>query len=280
MRKIILGLVATAAIAAPLALATSAQAVTTTSDASTCVPVTEVTEVNHVEYKYKLKVGTGHIKWSTENVSSMSFGDVEYVRDGNKTQTIIDVAAVDGVNCEIPFPANPLTGLKGISPTAVIPVPAGTEKYTFGPVTNNIRIGGRIATTVTAKPGYVFPGGVTTKSYYATVDNTGYVFLSDPSMRINLPDEFDTPIMAGLWSTKVTVTIVNDTAVDKSLQYELVQEDGRVWVMSATFTDGQPGNVVKAGESRVFTFDAMYNELIASGADVPDDLTFDFGFAA
>ena len=85
-----------------------------------------VAEVNHIEYKYKPAVGNGHIKWSTENVPTKDFGGVAYVRDGNKTQTFIDtpaVAAVDGVNCEIPLPANPLTGLNGISPNMTVPTP-------------------------------------------------------------------------------------------------------------------------------------------------------------
>ena len=37
---------------------------------------------------------------------------------------------------------------------------------------------GRIGTTVTTKPGYVFPGGLTSKVFAATPDNTGYVFFS------------------------------------------------------------------------------------------------------
>ena len=55
-----------------------------------------------------------------------------------------------------------------------------------------------------------------------------------------------------------------------------MQDGDRVWVERAIFTDGQPGNVVKAGESRVMTFDVWHN--VVSGADVPDDLTLDFGF--
>ena len=74
----------------------------------------------HIEYKYKLAVGTGHIRWSTEDVLTKDFGGVAYVRDSIKTQTIIDtpaVQAVDGVTCQIPLPANPLTGLKASART-------------------------------------------------------------------------------------------------------------------------------------------------------------------
>ena len=90
MKKFILGGLAAGAVIAPIALtAGSANAATTTSSDPACVPVTEqaaVAEVNHIEYKYKPAVGTGHIKWSTENVPTKDFGGVAYVRDGNKTQ--------------------------------------------------------------------------------------------------------------------------------------------------------------------------------------------------
>ena len=96
------------------------------------------------------------------------------------------------MNCEIPLPANPLTGLKGISPNMTVPTPAGTEKYTFSPVVNHIALNGKIGTTVTAKPGYVFPGGLTSKVFAATPDNTGYVFYSQiVGHHINLPNVFD-----------------------------------------------------------------------------------------
>ena len=292
MKKFILASLAAAAVIAPMAVATSAHAVTTTSAAPDCVPVTEVAavaEVNHIEYKYKPVVnGTGPTHWAlSEQGTSIFVNGVAYVRDGVKTQTVIDspaVAAVDGVTCEIPFPANPLLGLKGISPIAVIPTPAGTEQYTFGPVTNNIRIGGRIATTVTAKPGYVFTGGVTTKSYYATVDNTGYVFYSQTvGHHINLPDVFDIEHAGEFaegtyWATKVSLTIVNDTNTDQEfrIRYADVQDGDRVWVQGTRFTDGLPNNVVPANSSRPFEIEVWHN--VVSGADVPNDLTLDFGF--
>ena len=245
MKKIILGLVAAAAVAAPLALtAGSASAATTTSIDPACVPVTEkaaVTEKSHIEYKYKPAVGNGHIKWSTEDVPTKDFGGVAYVRDGVKTQTIIDspaVAAVDGVNCQIPFPANPLTGLKGISPNMTVPTPAGTAKYTFSPVVNHIALNGKIGTTVTTNPGYVFPGGLTSKVFAATPDNTGYVFYSQiVGHHINLPDAFDIErdresAGHGYWSTKVSLTIVNDTNTDQEfrIRYADQQDGNRVWV--------------------------------------------------
>ena len=115
------------ALTALIATAGSASAATTTSPDPACVPVTEkaaVAEVNHTEYKYKPAGGTGHIQWSCDNVPTMTRRR-DLHRDGVKTQIVIDspaVAAVDGVNCEIPFPANPLKGIKGISPTMTVPI--------------------------------------------------------------------------------------------------------------------------------------------------------------
>ena len=292
MRKTILGLVVTAAIATPLALATSAQAANNLSSDSGCTPVTEIFAApakTHIEYKWTpVKSNAGPTQWTdvdapanTPETFIVKGANVNYFRDGVKTQTVIDtpaVQAVDGTTCVIPLPANPLTGLNGISQNMTVPTPEGTAKYTFSPVVNHVALNGKIGTTVTTNPGYVFANGVTSKVFAATPDNSGYVFLSDPSRHINLPDVFDISIMEGLWSTKVAVTIVNDTAAAGNFQYELVQEDGLVWVTNDTFTDGQPGNVIEAGASRAFTFDAMYN-VYPSGADVPDDLTFDFKLA-
>ena len=290
MKKLVLGLVATAAIATPLVAATSAQAATTTSTDPVCMPVLEkaaVAEVNHIEYKYKPAVGNGHIKWSTANVPTTYFDGVAYIRDGVKTQTVIDspaVAAVDGVNCEIPLPANPLTGLKGISPNTVVPTPAGTARYTFSPVVNHIALNGKIGTTVTTKPGYVFPGGLTSKVFAATPDNTGYVFYSQMvGHHVNLPDVFDIEHAGEFaegtyWATKVPLTIVNDTNTDQEfrIRNDEVQDGGRVWVQGTRFTDGLPNNVVSANSSRPFEIEVWHN--VVSGADVPNDLTLDFGF--
>ena len=172
MRKILLGLVATAAIASPLALATSAQAVTNLSTDPACTPVTEVigvAEVNHPEYKYKPAVGSGAVKWSTTDAATLTFGGVGYVRDGAHTRTIIDVPAVqavDGVTCVIPLPANPLTD------ASVIPgfvTPSDTDKFTWGTLTDHRLLNGKVGIRVTAEPGYVFAygGGTLTSKVFA-----------------------------------------------------------------------------------------------------------------
>ena len=90
-------------------------------------------------------------------------------------------------------------------------------------------------------------------------------------MHINLPDVFDiehTEYTEGTyWATQVKVTVINDTDTDREfrVRYVDVQDGDRVWVERAIFTDGQPGNVVKAGESRVMTLDVWHNAVSGVG---------------
>ena len=80
------------------------------------------------------------------------------------------------------------------------------------------------------------------------------------------------------WATKVRLTIINDTNTDQEfrIRYVDVQDGDRVWVQGTRFTDGLPNNVVPANSSRPFEIEVWHN--VVSGADVPDDLTLDFGF--
>ena len=122
------------------------------------------------------------------------FGSVAYNRDGVRRRPYRQPGChrVDGVNCRITLQANPLTGLNGINPNMKVPTPAGTEKYTYSPVGNHIALNGKIGTTITTKPGYVFPGSQTSKVFAATPDKTGYVFYSQMTgHHINLQDMFD-----------------------------------------------------------------------------------------
>ena len=73
------------------------------------------------------------------------------------------------------------------------------------------------------------------------------VRFSDTSGKhINLPDVFDiehTEYPEGTyWSTKVKVTVINDTNTDREfrIRYADVQDGDRVWVERAIFTDGLP----------------------------------------
>ena len=69
MRKIILGLVATAAIASPLALATAANADSVSTD-STCTPVAAKPATTKTVYKYTpLKSSDGPTQWDTVNAA-------------------------------------------------------------------------------------------------------------------------------------------------------------------------------------------------------------------
>lgn len=170
MKKTIVGVVAAAAIVAPLALAASAQAVTTKSTDPDCTPVLEqeaVAEESHLEFKYVLEEGNGHIQWATESKETMEFDDVEYVAEYNKkgdhkTRTVIDVPgvdAVDGVTCVIPLPDNPLTDASVID--GFVP-PSDTEKVSWSELTDHRLLNGKVGITVTAKPGYEFAYGNST----------------------------------------------------------------------------------------------------------------------
>ncbi len=99
MRKILLGLAATAAIATPLAAATAANA--DTLSGSTCTPSDATKAVTHIEYKYIPKVsGQGPTHWNKVDAgSAIAVGTIDYKRDGNKTRIITDVPAVEAVTC-------------------------------------------------------------------------------------------------------------------------------------------------------------------------------------
>ena len=105
MRKIILGLVATAAIASPLALATAANADSVSTD-STCTPVAAKPATTKTVYKYTpLKSSDGPTQWDTVNAApntvktwDVKGKPVSYFRDGTKTSTV-DVPAVPAVVC-------------------------------------------------------------------------------------------------------------------------------------------------------------------------------------
>ena len=216
MRKTILGLVATAAIATPLAAATAADA--SVSYDSTCTPATAKPATTKTVYKYSpVRSSDGPTQWADTDAPANSPATyvvkgkpVNYIRDGIKTSTV--------------------------------PVPA-TEATTCG------------------------------------------VRFSNPTgTRVNLPDVFEVDQSAngwaGYWSTQVAVTVTNDTNTDQEfrVRYADQQMDGNlVWVERAIFTDGQPGNVVPAGTSRVMVFDVWY-DVAAGSSDVPDNLTLDFGF--
>ena len=113
---------------------------------------------------------------------------------------------------------------------------------------------------------------LTSKVFAATPDNTGFVFYSQiVGKHINLPDVFDIDETAsgwaGYWSTKVTLTIVNDTNTDQEfrIRYADQQDGNRVWVAGSRFTDGLPNLVVPANSSRPFEVDVWYDAMSQRG---------------
>ncbi|WP_243077131.1 hypothetical protein [Microbacterium sp. SS28] len=214
MRKTILGIAASAAIAIPLVVGGAADAAVMYD--TTCTPVAATASTLKTLYKYSpVKSSEGPTQWAEKDAPAgtpatyvVKGKNVAYFRDGTKTSTV-------GV--------------------------AGTEATTCG------------------------------------------VKLSDPTgTRVNLPDVFEVEQkFDGLtyWSTQVAVTVTNDTAADREfrIRYADQQDGNRVWVERAIFTDGQPGNVVPTGSSRVMVFDVWY-DVPSTTSDVPDDLILDFGF--
>src|SRR4051812_14444216 len=96
MRKILLGLVASAAIAAPLAVAGAASADSVPSD-PTCVPVKHVDAWTETLYKSSpVKTSDGPTQWPTENAPAgthktyvVKGKNVDYMRDGTKTNDVV-----------------------------------------------------------------------------------------------------------------------------------------------------------------------------------------------
>ena len=111
MRKIILGLVAAAAIASPLAATTAAHADTVSTD-PTCVPVKHVDAYTETLYKYVPagKVSDGPTQWDNVKVDAGFKKDflvkgktVHYISDG-KTSSLFH-AAVEGATCNVSYSA-------------------------------------------------------------------------------------------------------------------------------------------------------------------------------
>ena len=111
MRKVLLGLVASAAIASPLVAATAANAEVVSND-PTCVPVKHVDAYTDTLYKYVpfKNLSDGPTQWDTESAPAGTHKNyvvkgktVDYVRDGNKTSTVAH-AAVEGVTCSVALP--------------------------------------------------------------------------------------------------------------------------------------------------------------------------------
>ena len=114
MRKFLLGIVATAAIAAPLAAATAADAATPSD--STCTPSPAVTKVTHTEYQWAALVAKGGLHWEykwTATVKNPSTDilhvwvkSLDLTKQGMPqiTRTVVDLEAKDEVTCSVTLP--------------------------------------------------------------------------------------------------------------------------------------------------------------------------------
>ena len=131
----------------------------------------------------------------------------------------------------------------------------------------------------------MFPGGLTSKVFAATPDNTGYVFYSQMvGHHINLPDVFDIEHAGEFaegtyWATKVPLTIVNDTNTDSGVPDPVRRRAGRRPRLGRArhlhrrhAEQRGPGELQPPHGLRRL----VRRRLRLS--DVPDDLTLDFGF--
>jgi hypothetical protein len=95
MRKTLLGVAVTAAVDTPLALATTAQAATSTSTPPDCTPVTEVFAGDlqaHMDDKDKPAVGTGHINHGGLAVLRARLSDLHQQPVSRQLQVVADVS--------------------------------------------------------------------------------------------------------------------------------------------------------------------------------------------
>jgi hypothetical protein len=167
MKKIILGVLAAATVAAPHALSAATANADAVSTASDCKPVAA-----HTEYKWVPNVtNAGPTQWTTDNPpanTQRNFPwkgkDVAYHRDGTKSQVI------DSVTCAITQPM-PTYSADGCSVT--MPYVPGIDTRLYGvngypetnPITKNVTVTGSLEGSngtapqfwvgYTAKPGYV-----------------------------------------------------------------------------------------------------------------------------
>ena len=139
MRKILLGLAATAVLATPLVAATAANAATS-SDA-TCTPSAAVKQVTHLEYQWAALVAKPTLHWdykwtaSAKNPSTdilhIWVPSLDLTKKGlpQSTRTVVDTPAKDAVTCSVTLP----TAFEGEGTyRVVVPFTKGVDTFIIG----------------------------------------------------------------------------------------------------------------------------------------------------
>jgi hypothetical protein len=294
-KKIILGLVASATLAGPLA--TSAQA----SDSSATVPVpanplsAPVCNVLPV-----LPAAPTGVQWSAVTDHRALNGKVGVTAtpapgyafpNGVTTKAYAAPACLFGVPTVVngvPVYGASANGVWKVG--SKVTLESGSEFQTHGGTDSSGPIA-RYRLVFTPNAGFTLPNTLPGDGFKVGSSAVYHVYVSVPyevrfsdtsGKHINLPDVFDIEHTAypegTYWATKVRVNVINDTntAREFRIRYNDVQDGDRVWVQGTRFTDGLPNNVVPANSSRPFEIEVWHN--VVSGSDVPDDLTLDFGF--
>jgi hypothetical protein len=136
MKKFLLGLVAAAAVATPIALTAGPASAAISTDPA-CVPVKGAAAWTETLYKYVpfKSVSDGPTQWDTVSASAgthktwtVKGNSVDYVRDGNKTSTVPH-AAVEGVTCSVTLPEH-FEGEGTYS--VVVPFVKGVDTFLMG----------------------------------------------------------------------------------------------------------------------------------------------------
>ena len=212
MRKILLGLVATAAIASPLAMASAANADTPTP---ACTPSDAVQQVDHTEYKWAALVAKGGLHWeykwtaTTKNPTSdllhiwVKSLDLTKRNLPQITRTVVDVEAKDAKTCDVTLPEH-FAGEGTYS--VVVPFVKGVDTFLLGvqgydekvAITHDVTVtkamAGQFWIGHTAQQGYVIANPNTAQWHIDFQFATGMegILFSQPSgTHINLPDVFD-----------------------------------------------------------------------------------------
>ena len=140
MKKIILGLVAAATVAAPIAL-TAGSANADTPSGSTCTPSAATSAVTHTEYQWAALVAKGGLHWEYKWTATpknpttdilhvwvksldLSKRDLPQIR-----KTVVDTPAKDATICSVTLP----TSFEGEGTyTVVVPFTKGVDTFIIG----------------------------------------------------------------------------------------------------------------------------------------------------
>ena len=226
MRKILLGVVAAAAITAPLALfTTSAEAAPVLTDTADCAPIFPADAQTHPEYKFTRADGKSahNTEWSRSDVTPQTINGITYVRATPAVVNVVeDVPAVVGVTCVVAVPTPTVLAYPGVNNDQIYENPSETYvAHVTGSVTRGWGNGTADITYVT-EAGYAFADGTTSKT--VTVNEKYTTDFKAPTVSDSGVVNFG-PYFNGTWKVS-SVVFSNDfqthDGVNGATRYRLV----------------------------------------------------------